>query len=143
MTEEKNKGGRPKLYTDPEEMQAIIDKYFDECDEQKEPYTISGLAIALEMTTASLRNYGNNDEFFATVKAAKARCEHYLEKTLYKREANVTGIIFGLKNNYNWKDDRRHEVTGAEGGPIQTAVSLVMPDNDSSYSGGDGDSSAS
>jgi len=110
--------GRPPLYDTPEKMQEIIDRYFAErfASDPPKPPTISGLAYALEMTTESLRNYENRDQFFATVKRAKQRVAIALEQRLYGQA--VTGAIFNLKNNFGWKDKSEQEITGANGGPL-------------------------
>ena len=50
----KHPGGRPRKYSTPEEMQIVIDQYFD--DHQKP--TICGLALALGFAQRkSLLNY--------------------------------------------------------------------------------------
>ena len=100
---DKHPGGRPPKWTDPKEVQTLIDAYFDECDEKEEPYTITGLALALDTDRHTLINYENKDEFFHTIKKAKHKCENYAEKQLY-RHSQVAGVIFNLKNNYGWKD---------------------------------------
>ena len=94
---------RPKLYEEANDMQKIIDAYFNMCDEKDKPYTISGLAYALNMTRQSILNYSKDAEFFDTIKKAKLRIEQQLEENLY-RLGNNSGIIFNLKNNYGWKD---------------------------------------
>ena len=48
---------RPKLYDSKEQMEKIINAYFESCDEKEKPYTMSGLANALEMCRQSLINY--------------------------------------------------------------------------------------
>ncbi len=98
-----NKVGRPLKYKSVEEMQLIIDNYFKECDEKQKPYTITGLALALDMTRLGLINYENKDEFMNTIKKAKLKVEGYAEEQLYKG-GNTAGVIFSLKNNYNWVD---------------------------------------
>lgn len=102
--------GRPPKYTDPDEMQEVIDKYFADCDVNDKPYTISGLALALGMSTEALRHYGERDEFVATIKGAKLKCENYLEEALVTRPSGHTGLIFSLKNNYGWKDKTEQDV---------------------------------
>lgn len=94
---------RPKLYEEANDMQKIIDAYFNMCDEKDKPYTISGLAYALNMTRQSILNYSKDEEFFDTIKKAKLKIEQQLEENLY-RLGNNSGIIFNLKNNYGWKD---------------------------------------
>ena len=108
---EKHAGGRPPKYTKAEEMQEIIDKYFMECDAKNEPYTVTGLALALDVDRRTLLNYSEKDEFFPTIKKAKLRVENYLEKRLIN-DNSTTGIIFNLKNNYDWRDKQEIEHSG-------------------------------
>ena len=102
------KVGRPKKYTEVEIMQQKIEKYFQECEESKEPYTITGLCIALDITRETLSEYLKKDEFSDTIKKAKIRVENYLEKKLITCNNNATGIIFNLKNNFGWKDKQEN-----------------------------------
>ncbi len=112
-------GGRPPLYTDPEEVADIIEAYFQAVTFQHPETgiticrpTMSGLAYALEMSRQSLINYGNKEEFFDTIKRARDKVEVALEDNLYNN--SVTGTIFNLKNNFGWKDKTEldQKVTG-------------------------------
>lgn len=103
----KHAGGRPPKYKKKEEIQELIDKYFYDCDKNDEPYTVTGLALALNMSRQDLINYSNKEEFFDTIKKAKLKVENYLEKRLIK-DNSCTGIIFNLKNNYGWKDKQEN-----------------------------------
>lgn len=107
--------GRPLLFKSAEELQIKIDKYFDSCyrthidDTGKEdivnirPLTITGLAVSLECDRETLLNYGKQEEFFGTVRAAKLRIQNFAEENLFTNR-NASGIIFNLKNNYGWVD---------------------------------------
>lgn len=112
-----NKVGRPKAYTDVEMMQQKIDKYFNECDINKDPYTITGLAIALDLDRKSINNYAKDSEFFPTIKKAKLKVENYLEKRLIN-DSSATGIIFNLKNNYGWSDKQEIQHSGNVNNPF-------------------------
>ena len=109
--------GRPLKYDSVEAMQNDIEKYFAECDEKGKPYTVSGLAYALGTTRRTLLDYQEKDEFSHTIKTAKAKIERFNEEMLYSKDVSTTGVIFNLKNNYNWKDkqeieaDVKNEVT--------------------------------
>ena len=94
---------RPRKYNKVEDMQNDINNYFKECDEKHRPYTVSGLANALDMTRQSLLNYEGNDKFFDTIKRAKSKIEQFAEECLFMG-SNTAGVIFNLKNNYDWKD---------------------------------------
>lgn len=95
---------RPKLYSSVEDMQKIIDEYFIMCDEKEKPYTMSGLAYALDMDRRSLLNYSKDEQFFPTIKKARERVEQQLEENALMGKANSTFTIFNLKNNYGWRD---------------------------------------
>ena len=98
----KHAGGRPPKYSKVGDMQKIIDAYFDSCVSEKQPPTVTGLAMALDMSREGLVNYAKKDEFFDAINKAKGKIEAFLEKRLFGH--NVAGVIFNLKNNYRWKD---------------------------------------
>lgn len=103
--------GRPRKYTSVEDMERDIERYFQECKVEGRPYTITGLALALDMDRDSLLNYEKNEdykEFFGTVKRAKQKCQNYAEECLFTGKANIAGVIFNMKNNYGWVD--KHEI---------------------------------
>ena len=99
--------GRPKAYTDVEIMQQKIESYFDDCNKNKEPYTITGLCLALDICRDTLLEYMKKEDFSDTIKKAKLRVENYLEKHLITDSAS-TGIIFNLKNNFGWSDKQEN-----------------------------------
>lgn len=101
--------GRPLKYQSVEDMQRDIDKYFAECDEKQKPYTVSGLAYSLGTTRRTLIDYEEKDAFSHTIKSAKAKIEMFNEELLYSKDVSTTGVIFNLKNNYNWKDKQEIE----------------------------------
>ena len=119
-----NPVGRPLKYKSAEEMQILIDKYFEDCDNymfktydeegnevfkhQPKPYTITGLGLALNLSRQDLLQYQGRKEFADTVKRAKQRCENYAEEQLF-RQGNTAGVIFNLKNNYGYKDKQEVE----------------------------------
>lgn len=90
-------------YKTQEELQKGIDAYFKECDEKEKPYTMSGLALSLDIDKDTLTNYGKRDLFSEQIKRAKLKIEQQLEESLY-RLGNNSGVIFNLKNNYGWRD---------------------------------------
>lgn len=117
---EKNKhaGGRPPKYTTPEEMQSVIDEYFASCWVKRplvgltqiRPYTIAGLALALDLTRQGLCEYSDKDEFSDVVKKAKLKVEMNVEETLL--EKGHSGSIFWLKNHAAYTDKREVEHSG-------------------------------
>lgn len=83
-------------------MEASIRAYFSACDENGEPYTVTGLTLALATSRDTLLVYEKIPEFADTVKNAKLYVEYYCEKRLHTAR-NPTGAIFALKN-FGWTD---------------------------------------
>lgn len=110
--------GRPKAYKEVKEMQKKIERYFIECDINKEPYTITGLCIALDICRDTLAEYMKKEEFSDTIKKAKLKVENYLEKHLIT-DSSTTGIIFNLKNNFGWSDKQQIEHSGNINNPFE------------------------
>ena len=104
-----NKVGRPLKFKTSKELEKAIAGYFAECEKSSKPLTISGLAVALGINRQTLLNYSKIEEFFGTIKKAKAICEKYTEESLFIGR-NVAGAIFNLKNNYGWKDKSESDV---------------------------------
>lgn len=141
--EANNPVGRPPKFKTVDELQKKIDEYFESCFEewweeievdggtrwvprldrngeikkyQKEPFTITGLALSLDTTRETLSDYESKPEFSDTIKRAKTRIENYTEKQLFDKQArNMVGIIFNLKNNYGWKETQGIEHSGEAG----------------------------
>lgn len=133
MAEEKRRPGRPLKFESAEDLQRQINAYFESCEEEIwieehdedgqptgdwkpvydrngeirkrpiRPYTITGLAVHLETDRRTLLNYEEKEEYFHTIKAAKARIENYTEEILVTTKS-AAGVIFNLKNNYGWQD---------------------------------------
>ena len=130
--------GRPKKYNNAEEMQKKIDEYFNSCQkpvkifskdlgkyiivtdekgnieyEQYKPYTITGLANALNMSRQDLINYEKENEFFDTITRAKRKVEQYVEERLFDKDG-ANGAKFNLANNFSrWKDKQEVEVANS------------------------------
>lgn len=139
--------GRPLKYKNVEEMQIVIDKYFQDCEGKpltikdpetgenkpvfdkwgnpvivgQKPLTITGLALALGFNSrTSLLNYENkDDEFLNTLTRAKAKVEEYAESRLFDKDG-ANGAKFSLANNFrDWRDKQDIELSGQNGGPLQ------------------------
>jgi transcriptional regulator of met regulon len=119
--------GRPLKYQDINKLQQDIDAYFALCDKGKEievydkktqevkkitvpiPYTITGLAMALDTYRQTLLNYEVKEEFMDTIKKAKQRVENYAELRLMKGDLFPASAIFALKN-HGWKDQQEIKI---------------------------------
>ena len=111
IVETKNKVGRPLKFQNVAELQSTIDGYFQSCIAEDEPFTITGLCIALDCDKETIRNYKEREEFSSSINRAYKLCEHYAEKQIFKAK-NPAGAIFALKN-YGWSDKQEidHTVT--------------------------------
>lgn len=123
--------GLPAKYNSPEEMQIAIDAYFDTCDRDKKPYTISGLCNSLGIVRQTLLNYKEKKEYEHTVIMAKARCEQYAEEMLFTGK-NVAGAIFVLKNHYGWRDEfynkNQHKISKFENVSDEKLIDIMVSD---------------
>lgn len=108
---EKKKRGAPKKYTEVELLRKKIDSYFKLCDKLNKPYTLSGLALSLDMDRKTLYNYSKEEAFFPTIKKAKEKVEAQLEENALLGKYNSTFAIFNLKNNFDWKDKQEVDTT--------------------------------
>lgn len=129
-------GVKPKFVT-PEHLKCMVDEYFESCNGplldkygqiqydkkgniikvQIKPYTVSGLALHIGITTASLKKYRvglidtilqemkaeTNDEptFAQVLFEAKQKIEAYAENRLYDQQGQ-RGAQFVLDNVYGW-----------------------------------------
>lgn len=126
--------GRPPKYTNSEEIQDKIDKYFQECQGEilkdddgnvicdkygqpvvlhSVPPTITGLALALGFATRkSLLEYQGKAEFVNTITRAKSLIEKYTEERLFDRDG-VQGAKFSLINNFkDWSEKQDIGISG-------------------------------
>lgn len=122
--QQKHPGGRPRKWKTPEELQEAIDAYFAKCDAEKRPYTITGLAIALNTTREVLLDYENQYEqgFRDTIKKAKQKCQAYAEEQLFTNP-RTAGVIFNMVNNYGWKNRQDTEISGPNSEPVKIDIS--------------------
>lgn len=136
--------GRPRLYKCVEDMQKDIDNYFEGkfenvTDElgntrrvQTRPFTMSGLANALDMSRQSLLNYKNRDEYFDTITRARRKVEEYAEERLYDRDG-VNGAKFNLVNNFDWRNKSNSEEAREERKVALAEKAIEEMDEDIEY----------
>ena len=136
MAEKKVETGKPPKYKDPEEMQKVIDAYFEECKGEPfinsetglplvtdkghviwnippKPPTVTGLALALGFTSRqALLNYQAKKAFVDTVTRAKSRVEEYAESRLFDKDG-ANGAKFSLANNFKgWSEKQDVNLKG-------------------------------
>jgi hypothetical protein len=145
----KHPGGRPPKYKTAKELQEKIDAYFDSCwidkvtevtDKegictmstvryQNRPYTVAGLALALDLCRDTLAEYVKAGQFSDIIKKAKLKIEMNVEELLLEGK-NAAGPIFWLKNHAAYRDKQEMEHTGPEGGPIQMIIKKFYMDRE-------------
>lgn len=102
---DKNKRGKPPKFDDINVFNTKIKEYFKLCDENKEPYTMTGLTKHLDIDYQTLLNYKEKDDYFESIKKAKSYCEEYLVNNMIKGDINPSVGIFLLKSNYNYVEN--------------------------------------
>ena len=132
---EKNKGGRPRLFDTPEELEAKAQEYFTEKECQEKPFTIAGLCYHLGFSDRkALTEYVKYDGFSDTVKRIRLKIEEQKNELLLCGHGSATGVIFDLKNNHNWKDKVETDLTSAgeklQSIPVHTFVSTQAKKED-------------
>lgn len=150
------KMGRPPKYVTAEQMQAVIDQYFEDCKGEpiigddgqlildkygrpfiihQRPPTVTGLALALGFTSRqALLDYQAKKGFVDTVTRAKSRIEAYAEERLFDRDGQ-RGAEFSLKYNFRWIDEKKDNEDEGHGVAELPAVLPTPPPP-----GGKGDS---
>lgn len=116
---EKKKLGRSKIFESPEELQKVIDKYYQERDSKRLPYTVESLSVALEIDRKTLLNYEKQEgyeEFFPTVKKAKDKIQSSFVDFALNPENKVAAAlpIFLMKNNFGYEDKQEVRIAKFE-----------------------------
>ncbi|WP_318626895.1 terminase small subunit [Paenibacillus polymyxa] len=124
-----DKGGRPLKFESAEELQMKIEEYFESCHNEAgdltRPYTITGLALALDTSRKVLLDYEKrDDEYSYTIKKAKLKIENFAEESLFTSK-QTAGVIFNLKNNYGWQDKQDVGLSGGLNNTNQDLSSLT------------------
>lgn len=115
----------------------VLDRDGNPTYEQIRPFTVTGLAVALDTTRDVLIDYETKEdrkEFSNAIKKAKQIIENYNEEGLH-RQSQVTGIIFNLKNNFKWVDRHETDITSKnekiQAGVIETKAADILEEDES------------
>lgn len=104
-------GGRPRKISSPEEFDKKVDDYVQDCQVAEKPLTLTGLILALGLSSRqSLDEYLAYEGFPDSVKRAKLLIENQYEQGLHSCAS--TGSIFALKN-FGWRDKTETEHSGS------------------------------
>lgn len=103
--------------TDPKQVEQRTDEYFKLCVIHEMKPGMAGWALALGVTSETLRTWGKgehrNDGRSATIKRGKALLEALWEQYMLNGKINPVTGIFIAKNNYGYRDVQEVEVTPA------------------------------
>ena len=121
---------KPRKYESEEELEAVINDYFRSCMkpvlnshqrpvkdpvsgdyifELVRPFTMSGLAEALDMDRKTLLNYSKDAEYFHTIERARRKVERFTEEKLFEKET-CNGSKFSLSNNFGWSEKNETKI---------------------------------
>lgn len=114
--------GRPPKFKTPEELEEMIDQYFEECPDKVKKYSSEGSAFEIECPTLtglaiylgfcsrqSMYDYEKREHFSYAIKRARVFVERVYENLL--QAGQPTGAIFALKN-MGWRDKQEVETSG-------------------------------
>jgi len=105
--------GRPRSIESPEQFDALVDEYVEQCEEKDVPVTLTGMILHLGLSSRqSLDRYQQYDGFSDCVKRAKLYVELAYEMRL--NGDKPTGAIFALKN-LGWRDRVEQDHTSSDG----------------------------
>ena len=96
---ELRKVGRPLKIESPEQMEKILNEYFENTAENR--ITLTGICLALDLDKNNFYEYEKREGYEKIVKRARMIVENSYEMSL--RENGRTGDIFALKN-FGWRD---------------------------------------
>lgn len=129
QVQEKNKGGRPTLYS--EEMQKRADLYLEECTLYKEyngslfpnPIpSVAALALILDVDRDTLYNWSKkHTQFFGTLRKIKDKQEMFLIHHGLTKGYDASFAKFLAINVTDFRDKVEQEVT-------QKEIKVVLPD---------------
>jgi len=108
-----NKGGRPRIEIDPDQIAQI--------EKLAAVLTMEQIADFLGFSERTLRRRFDEDpEVLAAYKRGKQRAVASVATNLIQQaqSGNTTAAIFYLKTQAGWRETNRTELTGPDGGPM-------------------------
>lgn len=95
--------------------------------------TLSGYGVPLEQIAALIRGGIDSDtlrnRFKDQLIAGKAKANAAVGQTLFQRATSgedTTAAIWWSKTQMRWAETQKHEVTGADGGPVIARIERVI-----------------
>jgi hypothetical protein len=79
-------------------------EYFDLCNKEDRPLTISGLCLALNLEKNKFLTYAKSENSPKIFKMAKEMIENWIEEKSLSGKLNTTMAIFVLRSVFGWND---------------------------------------
>lgn len=102
-------GGRPPKFTNVDDLQLLIDNYFNEIENSDEIADIEGMCMRLDISRETLNQYQQKEEFSDAIKRAKTKIFQIKKQMAMKGRLNPIIFIFDAKNNHNYVDKQEIE----------------------------------
>ncbi len=99
--------GRPPKWSDPKELEELVDGYIEHCKENDEFAHKTGLAIHIGCDRETIDTYlsDKGEEFSSAIKKMLRFSEHQGVKSLHKPgNKSIPGTIFLMKNLHKYSD---------------------------------------
>lgn len=99
-------------------------------DERKQVETLSGYGLPIDQIAVLVRDGISVDtlraHFESELKSGKAKANGQIAQTLFQKAkaGSETALIWWTKSQMRWSE--RHEITGADGGPIKTEATVTL-----------------
>nr|DAO35473.1 MAG TPA: terminase small subunit [Caudoviricetes sp.] len=96
-----------------------VEEYAQVCDNEEE------IANALGISYSTLQSRKReNEDFRSAIKRGKAKANVFVGGKLMEKikSGDTASIIFYMKSRCGWREVNRTELSGPNGGPIQSAV---------------------
>lgn len=107
--------GRPLLFENGEVLDSAITAAVEKLREEKRPIIVENIAIELDCSASTLRQYGmrvdSRPDFLKPIKRMLDVCQAYQVSALFGH-GQVAGAIFALKNNFpdEYRDKIEYDV---------------------------------
>lgn len=99
-------------------------------DERKQVETLSGYGLPMDQIASLVRDGISVDtlraHFDAELKTGKSKANAQIAQTLFQKAkgGSETALIWWTKSQMRWSE--RHEIVGADGGPIKTESTVTL-----------------
>lgn len=91
-------------FKNKEELEKRVNEYFEYCEVNEKPCTISGLAYFLGVNRRTVVNYANREAYGDVIERARDRVLMDMEEGAMVGKYNPAITIFGMKNNFEMSD---------------------------------------